>query len=75
MHLDDTLTRVSRHRLGAMALAGALALSLYLGTQAVGTLAGGFLADRVDRGETSPFKALAELGPVRFSSPHPGASR
>ena len=27
MHLDDTLTRVSRHRLGAMALAGALALT------------------------------------------------
>jgi FSR family fosmidomycin resistance protein-like MFS transporter len=37
-------------RAGASEAAGALALSLYLGTQAVGTLAGGFLADRVDRG-------------------------
>jgi FSR family fosmidomycin resistance protein-like MFS transporter len=37
-------------RAGASEAAGALALSLYLGTQALGTLAGGFLADRVDRG-------------------------
>jgi FSR family fosmidomycin resistance protein-like MFS transporter len=37
-------------RAGASEASGALALSLYLGTQAVGTLAGGFLADRVDRG-------------------------
>ena len=37
-------------RAGASEAAGALALSLYLGTQALGTLTGGFLADRVDRG-------------------------
>jgi FSR family fosmidomycin resistance protein-like MFS transporter len=37
-------------RAGASEAAGALALSLYLGTQAVGTLTGGFLADRMDRG-------------------------
>ena len=35
---------------GASETAGALALSLYLGAQALGTLAGGYLADRMDRG-------------------------
>ena len=35
---------------GASEAAGALALSLYLGTQAFGTLAGGYFADRMDRG-------------------------
>lgn len=35
---------------GASETSGALALSLYLGTQALGTLTGGYLADRMDRG-------------------------
>jgi FSR family fosmidomycin resistance protein-like MFS transporter len=36
-------------RAGASEAAGALALSLYLGAQAFGTLTGGYFADRVDR--------------------------
>ena len=44
-----TMGPIAAARAGASEAAGALALSLYLGTQALGTLAGGFLADRVDR--------------------------
>ena len=36
-------------RAGGSEGVGAITLSIYLGTQAVGTLLGGFLADRVDR--------------------------
>ncbi|HUE89019.1 MAG TPA: MFS transporter, partial [Vicinamibacterales bacterium] len=35
---------------GKTETAGAIALSLYLGAQAIGTLTGGWLTDRVDRG-------------------------
>jgi FSR family fosmidomycin resistance protein-like MFS transporter len=45
-----TMGPIAAARAGASEAAGALALSLYLGTQALGTLAGGFLADRMDRG-------------------------
>ncbi len=45
-----TMGPIAAARAGASEAAGALALSLYLGTQALGTLAGGYLADRVDRG-------------------------
>ena len=59
---------------GASETSGALALSLYLGTQALGTLAGGFLADRMDRG-----RLLAGLTLFRVSSPFscglPGSRR
>lgn len=44
-----TMAPIIAARSGASEAAGALALSLYLGTQALGTLAGGFLADRMDR--------------------------
>jgi FSR family fosmidomycin resistance protein-like MFS transporter len=36
-------------RAGGSETAGAVALSVYLGAQAIGTLVGGFLADRLDR--------------------------
>jgi FSR family fosmidomycin resistance protein-like MFS transporter len=45
-----TMVPIVADRAGASEAAGALALSLYLATQAMGTLAGGYLADRVDRG-------------------------
>jgi FSR family fosmidomycin resistance protein-like MFS transporter len=45
-----TMGPIVAARAGASEAAGALALSLYLGTQAVGTLTGGYLADRMDRG-------------------------
>ena len=44
-----TMGPIVAARAGASEAAGALALSLYLGTQALGTLAGGYLADRMDR--------------------------
>jgi predicted MFS family arabinose efflux permease len=37
-------------RAGASEAEGALALSIYLGTQVLGTLTGGLLSDRMDRG-------------------------
>lgn len=45
-----TMAPIIWDRSGAPETAGAFALSLYLGTQAFGTLAGGYLADRIDRG-------------------------
>jgi len=45
-----TMGPIVAARAGASEAAGALALSLYLGTQALGTIAGGLLADRMDRG-------------------------
>ena len=45
-----TMGPIVAARAGASEAVGALALSLYLGTQALGTIAGGFLADRMDRG-------------------------
>jgi FSR family fosmidomycin resistance protein-like MFS transporter len=45
-----TMAPIIGNESGASETSGALALSLYLGTQALGTLAGGFLADRMDRG-------------------------
>jgi len=56
-----TMAPIIGARAGASEAAGALALSLYLGTQAVGTLAGGFLADRMDRG-----RLLALLTAIAF---------
>ena len=44
-----TMVPISAAWAGASEAAGALALSLYLGAQTVGTLAGGVLADRMDR--------------------------
>ncbi|NNM05754.1 MAG: MFS transporter [Gemmatimonadetes bacterium] len=44
-----TMGPIIADRAGQTEAAGAFALSLYLGTQALGTLAGGFLADRMDR--------------------------
>ena len=44
-----TMGPIAAARAGASEAAGALALSLYLGTQALGTLTGGYLADRMDR--------------------------
>lgn len=45
-----TMEPIVAARAGATEAQGALALSLYLGAQAVGTLMGGFLSDRMDRG-------------------------
>ncbi len=45
-----TMGPIIAARAGASEAVGALALSVYLGAQAVGTLAGGYLADRMDRG-------------------------
>jgi len=45
-----TMVPIAAARAGASEAAGALALSLYLGTQALGTLMGGYFADRMDRG-------------------------
>jgi FSR family fosmidomycin resistance protein-like MFS transporter len=45
-----TMVPIITARAGASEAAGALALSLYLGTQVLGTLTGGILADRLDRG-------------------------
>ena len=45
-----TMGPIVAARAGASEAAGALALSLYLGAQALGTLTGGYLADRMDRG-------------------------
>ncbi|MFH1765455.1 MAG: MFS transporter [Gemmatimonadota bacterium] len=45
-----TMGPIVASRAGASEAVGALSLSLYLGTQALGTLAGGVLADRMDRG-------------------------
>jgi MFS transporter, FSR family, fosmidomycin resistance protein len=44
-----TMTPIAVHDAGGSEAAGALALSIYLGAQAAGTLTGGFLADRRDR--------------------------
>lgn len=44
-----TMAPIVASRAGASEAAGALTLSLYLGTQALGTLTGGFMADRMDR--------------------------
>jgi FSR family fosmidomycin resistance protein-like MFS transporter len=56
-----TMGPIVAARAGASEAAGALALSLYLATQALGTLAGGFLADRMDRG-----RLLAALSFLAF---------
>lgn len=45
-----TMGPIVAARAGASEAAGALALSFYLGAQALGVLAGGYLADRMDRG-------------------------
>lgn len=45
-----TMGPIVAARAGVSEAAGALALSLYLGSQALGTLTGGYLADRMDRG-------------------------
>jgi FSR family fosmidomycin resistance protein-like MFS transporter len=44
-----TMEPIVVSRAGGSEAAGAITLSIYLGTQAIGTLVGGFLADRVDR--------------------------
>ncbi|MCJ7630081.1 MAG: MFS transporter, partial [Longimicrobiales bacterium] len=45
-----TMGPIVAARAGASEAVGALTLSLYLGAQALGTLAGGVLSDRMDRG-------------------------
>jgi MFS transporter, FSR family, fosmidomycin resistance protein len=44
-----TMMPIAVHSAGGTEAAGALALSIYLGAQAAGTLTGGFFADRGDR--------------------------
>jgi len=44
-----TMTPIIAHRAGVSEAAGAAVLSIYLGSQALGTLSSGFLTDRVDR--------------------------
>jgi len=56
-----TMVPIVAARAGASEAQGALALSLYLGAQVLGTLMGGLLADRMDRG-----KLLAGLTLLAF---------
>ena len=53
---------------------GALALSVYLGTQAVGTLAGGFFADRVDRSRLLAWLTSWLFPPISWRFPLPPES-
>jgi FSR family fosmidomycin resistance protein-like MFS transporter len=62
-----TMVPIVASRAGASEAAGAVALSLYLGTQALGTLAGGYLADRVDRGRLLAWLTLLAF-PAHFLS-------